>query len=548
MWAMPSTTRIALTVVILTAAAACKSHRSPPAAAAPDSSATAAVPAPSPAAPPPSPSGVHLANPHSLSDAELRFGVSPTRSDKVTYQDNVVVMEHGAEAIRAANPDGMTWTFDANAPQVKDIQPGKVILATSRAAGKVLAVTRSGNDVSVILGPAEITDFLKEADVEFNQPVDFQQMVAYTAANYPGTADEMDKLTADAGDDDGTSITTAVLSPSGDVTPVSLVSGPAPRRAAAGTWTDADVARFRNMQLSSMPTIPGVGPPNQTDISDFHASPFCCDGGLGMKLLHDGDDMKVIAYLVLRLSQPSVHFNLKISGATIRTAKVELYGAAGLTVHIESATAKGSSGNINRRFFLPVDLTIPVVGMGVPFAITLHQQFLLQTAFTAKNSTLNTTGDYGFGGTIWMGYDNGGWGVGAPTQLHVNQSLGQSLDGLSLGVTGLVFGMEGRVIVGIGAFGMATGPFLGYSTVVGLTRGSDQAKMLVGVTCRGTILDLGLNVGIGYQIPQPVTKAINSILKTLNLSPIQGSGGPKHSENLVHKSQDNPKGCAYGSK
>ena len=126
----------------------------------------------------------------------------------------------------------------------------------------------------------------------------------------------------------------------------------------------------------------------------------------------------------------------------------------------------------------------------------------------------------------------------------------QSVRDLAAGyeVTGIVFGMEGRIIVGIGAFGFVTGPYLGYAAIVGLTRGSDQAKMLVGVTCRGTILDLTMNVGVGYQMPQPVTKAINSILKTLNLAPIQGSGGLKHNEPLLHTAADNPKGCAYGQK
>jgi hypothetical protein len=314
------------------------------------------------------------------------------------------------------------------------------------------------------------------------------------------------------------------------------------------SWTDADAARFRSMQLPQLPSVPGmpnIGPPSSTDIGDFHTIPFCC-GGLGIKLLHDGDDAKILAYAVLRLSKPKLDFDLKISGGQIRTAKITFDGAAGLTVHLETASAKGLDGNINKKFYVPVDLSIPIGGMGVPFSVTLHQQLIIQTAFTAKNSTLNTTGDYSFSGQIFMGLDNGTWGVGAPTQLHTNTSLGQSLDGLSLGATGMLFGMEGRVIVGIGAFGFVTGPYLGYSAIVGLTRGSDQTKMLVGVTCRGTILNLGLNVGVGYQIPESVTKAINALLASLKFKPIQPFGGLKHSENLLRTAQDNPKGCAYG--
>jgi hypothetical protein len=178
---------------------------------------------------------------------------------------------------------------------------------------------------------------------------------------------------------------------------------------------------------------------------------------------------------VLRLDKPSLQFNLKIHGGQVQTAKIVLNGAAGLTVHLETATAQGIDGNINKKFYVPIDLSIPIAGLPVPFAVTLHQQLLIQTAFTAKNSTLNSTGDYAFSGQIYMGLDNGNWGVGAPTSLHTNTSLGQSLDGLSLGATGMVFGMEGRIIVGIGAFGFVTGPYLGYAAVVPHPRlGSNQ--------------------------------------------------------------------------
>jgi hypothetical protein len=357
----------------------------------------------------------------------------------------------------------------------------------------------------------------------------------------------MDKLTADARRGDSTSVTTVVLSPSGGITPVAFASNHGETRRAPERWTDGDAARFRALQQEpSLPSVPGIGPPGETSLGDFHVFPFCC-GGLGIKLVHNGDDINMIAYAVLRFSKPSLQFNLKIHGGSVQTAKIVLNGASGLTVHIEAATPKGLEGNINKTFYMPVDLSIPIGGMAVPFAVTLHQQLLIQTAFTAKNSTLNTSGDYSFSGTIYMGYDNGGWGAGAPTELHTNSDLGQSLSGVSLGVTGMVFGMEGRVIVGIGAFGFVTGPFLGYSAVVGLTRGSDQVTALVGTTCRGDILTLGLNMGIGYQMPAPVAKAINAVLHALNIAPIDRSGGLSHNIPLLRKARDNPKGCAYSS-
>jgi hypothetical protein len=37
----------------------------------------------------------------------------------VTYQDNIILMEHGDKAIQCFASDAMSWTFDANAPQVQ---------------------------------------------------------------------------------------------------------------------------------------------------------------------------------------------------------------------------------------------------------------------------------------------------------------------------------------------------------------------------------------------------------------------------------------------
>jgi hypothetical protein len=88
-----------------------------------------------------------------LSEREIRFGIAPKRGPGVTYQDNIILMEHGDQAIRSFASDGMSWTFDANAPQVNEIQEGKILFATDRCAGKVLAVQRNGNSVSVVLGP-----------------------------------------------------------------------------------------------------------------------------------------------------------------------------------------------------------------------------------------------------------------------------------------------------------------------------------------------------------------------------------------------------------
>ncbi len=81
-------------------------------------------------------------DPHTLTSSQIKFGISPKRDPSVEYQPDVIVMEQGDKAIKSVATDGMTWTFDANAPQVTDFQEDKIVFATGRAVGRVLALKR----------------------------------------------------------------------------------------------------------------------------------------------------------------------------------------------------------------------------------------------------------------------------------------------------------------------------------------------------------------------------------------------------------------------
>jgi hypothetical protein len=464
-----------------------------------------------------------------LSPAEIKWGASVTPNSKVTYQDDVVILEHGAEAIRSMEPDGLTWTLDANAPHADEIKAEKIMFATGRAVGRVLAVERKGNDLAVTLGPVALTDVIKDCDVSSQQPLDLGSMIRYSAPDYPGAVADAIPVPSSSdrrpGED---TASVAVFLPTGETAP-----GGSP-------WNARDLDRFRSM-LSSVGThaANAEGGDTPVNINDFSITPFCC-GGLGVKLVHDGADTKVTAWAVLRLKNPSLRFNLVIVHGAVRTAEVELMGAAGLGVHFDAGTDKGIEGRINKIFFVPVDLSLPVNGIGVPFAITLRQTMTLTTDFTAKIGTLSANGEYEFQGSISMGLHDGAWRAGAPTSLSIKQNLLKSVDGASLGVNALTFGYGGKIIVGIGAFGFVTGPYMGYNTIVGITKGSDLSGSLA---CRSTILDVSMRLGVGYLMPQTVTNAINFILKKLNVKAIESSGGLEHMEPLIRKDDVFPAGC-----
>jgi hypothetical protein len=322
----------------------------------------------------------------------------------------------------------------------------------------------------------------------------------------------------------------------------------APYRASRGGWNARDRRAIRAMQASyaeyrapvlAAPNFFG-GAPGAITISDFRMEPYCC-GGIGVKLMHKGSDATIIAYAIIHLDHPKIVFDLVIVGSTIKTAAVTLSGGAGFTVFFDAATQVGMQGNINRPFAFPSDLSIPIGGMGAPFAVTFRQSMVLTTSFTAKQAIIHAEGDYGFSGALAMGLRDGHWGADGPQSLTTKKNLLGTLGGLSLGVNGLTFAYGGKIMVGIGAFGFITGPYLRYNTAVGVVNGSSM--MVAAPPCKSVRFEQWLDVGVGYQMPQGVTSAINSILRLVGLREIQSHGGIEHTQPLTKKYDFFPAGC-----
>jgi hypothetical protein len=92
-----------------------------------------------------------------------------------------------------------------------------------------------------------------------------------------------------------------------------------------------------------------------------------------------------------------------------------------------------------------------------------------------------------------------------------------------------------KVIVGVGAFGFAAGPYFSFTSAVGAFRNSDIGML----KCNGAVLDVKLSGGVGYVIPKAITNLLNSFLERLNLSlRITGEGGlqPTSAITVVNKS------------
>jgi hypothetical protein len=512
-------------------------------------------------------------DPKSLTPTELRFGRSPQRTSAVVYQDSIILMENGDKALKSMSNDGLTWHFDANAPHVSEIQVGKVIFATERCVGAVLGVTRNGDDVAVVLGPVQLTDVIKQGHFTFNQPLDLTSLISVTAPGYPW-AGSQDSLAGHASAKGRvTSITYAMVSSDGRWTPIRTVK-PDSRGRLVTVWHRASRAHSRGPRSSDgfvvpktgwtsyqVPTVPGnlpipaglptpnipapppsIGPPPEVNITGgMTAQPCLLDcGGLGIRIGYDQGGMKILAYAVFQVKDVSLHFNVDVGSQGIRTAALELQGAAGFKVHFEMGAGAGFQGNIHETGIAPIDLSIPVGGFGVPISVHLIQSLSMNTGFSAKTGVLRADGNYFASGSVLVGYVRGSWG-GAPPLVGTKENNAANISGVSMGINSLAFALKQQVLVGIGALGFSAGPYLALTTGATVLKQSSATP----IDCRQSTFTMDLSAGAGYTLPKPLVSVFNFFLRAVHAKELQANGSIAEMKPLrvVTLPSVIPKGC-----
>ena len=439
-------------------------------------------------------SGAHLVKRSELTPNEIKYGMAPTRSAAVTYQPEVVIVEGGADVIRGLSTDGLVWTIDARARGTAEVAVGKIIFVTGRAVGKVLAVRREGDVMSVVIGPALINEIYQNAHFTVEQDVDFGEAIAITAPDYPGQELPLAQQSA-AFDDRGRPHFVLVSDGLASPPPAAPPGGPAPLGPAA--------------------------PPPQPVILKFNTHPVVGSDGVGMHISSKVPHLTLAAQVTVHMKQPHLYLDILIKDGAIQTVELVLSGGAGLTWRFDAGTDIGMNANVHERLTPDTDFSIPISGIGAPLAITVRQTLIVESSLGVKNTSLKAIGDYSFAGTFRVGYRDGAFEVGAPVEFHTRTDMAKSLDGLSLGVAGLNLSHQMRVVVGVGAFGFAAGPYFSFSSGLGAVKSAATGM----IPCNQATFTMGVNAGVGYSIPQSIVKAINFILRALNVKPIAGEGG-----------------------
>ena len=441
-----------------------------------------------------------------MTAAEVKYGMAPVPDASVTYQPNVIIVGGGAEAVRALSSTGLTWTIDASAPHAGELAPGKIIFLTNRAVGRVLDVRRDGGNLAVTLGPVP------------------SPRLSGTATSTPAPSRSISAKRS----------RTKSTDLPGRVIPA---SGSAEARPSGGQEVAVPVVYM----------IQPEAPPPAKDVSNlvnFKVVPTASSAGIGVRGTSDGGGLKMTFEAFVHLDRPTLTPVLKITDGNLREATLELSGAAGLTMMFKAGTDVGMKANVKGRLQAVPDFSVPIAGP-MPLALTVRQQLLIGTALGVRDATLSATGDYTFSGSFKIGYDGKSWGLFGPSGFTAKQSLMKTADGISIAPSGLDLTHQMRVVFGVGAFGLATGPYFALNSSAGLFKGSDLGM----IQCKEATIVVGMSGGIGYLIPKPITDAINFVLGTLHIRyQVDSFGGVESKPMTIINSTTTLPGCKAGDK
>jgi hypothetical protein len=429
-----------------------------------------------------------------LTPTETLYGVAPKRDPRVTYAADVILMEQGDKAVKAAGRDGMTYSFDASAPHVDEFKEGKIVFATSRVVGRVARLEKSGNLVTVVLAPVQITDVIQEGKFIFDSDIDPSKMLIYVAPEFPSTVDTTKpEATSWLG-----------TANSGGFIPVSLDGGtggalatapslPPLNLSAAGPPVAADQAKLPVMNL----------------IEDaFTAKPIVGPTSVGVEYWYNRGGVVVNAWGSLHLEHAHIRFILYISNKSILNFGIELQGGLGILLHLDAYSDVAKTINAHKIVNLPCDITLPTMIAGLPLAVTFHESFSLSTGFSARSSKLAANANYSLVGHLFIGWLNGRPTFQPSITPTAVVDLGPTVQGVSVGINALVMGFSEKVMVGIGAFGFNTGVFAGVTFSGSVVRQSDTTPL----SCKAGYLNGAINSGVGYTMPAVIRQAVNALI------------------------------------
>jgi len=433
--------------------------------------------------------------------ATLAYGYAATRNAQVAYQPDVVIVEGGPTIIRWASSDGLTWAIDPNAKGASDLKVGSVMFATSRAVGRVVSLQDADGSRIVTLAPIDLTELVSDADLHLDQHVDFGQLVYQEIPDLPGAVEVAGPATTDS---------------------------PAPSTAAdagpptAGAGNVVEMPPIRLVANHSNATIPptakacpklsvgdwavsGCSDPGKLSISVERSVNSVSGGGVSTGL-------KLGATITFRTDADlDLVGDEHIHGSKVTGSGGTITGLSGFDVAVSAGVANGASDNGKVTMELPIQVEYPIPPSPatgwLPFNFVVEFKFSVETAFSGKNSTLAASGSYALDGPI--GVTNGNAVV--PT-LTVKSSMLSSLQGITIGPSGVVVAGKIKLQFGLGVPGSVAGPFVSVTESIGVAKGSALGTAIK--DCRGITVAVFGGIGVGFQTNvDALTRLLGSSVK-----------------------------------
>lgn len=420
--------------------------------------------------------------------AELNYGGAPTEGGGITYQPNVVLVGGGADMVRSVSGDSMTWTIDAGAPHIEDLEPGKVMFLTGRAVGRVLQLEQRDDDVVVTLGPVDLTEVIQDGDISVSTPLDVSAMTFRAFPEVVG----VDGVAA--------SVQPAVWTGGAPVEDPTL---PPP--------TDAKSIKLSLGGLSAQLERKESGSKSE----------------LLLKLAYKKERGTVGLQLKAKFEAPTVQASLSFSGGTLTRNELRVEGLKEVAVGVDSGSELGLSGNFKTRLELPLEATFPIPAGGVPLVGSVRFKFSIETAFSARNATLAARGKLAVDGPIGFS----GTDILVP-RVEQTESPVENLTGVSVGVNGIVVALQLKVVVGLGVPAAFAGPFAAFTVSYGLTKGS-----AIGITtpCNQSSIDVLIGGGAGYTMSSKQLALLTFLSKKLAFPVKVDSELVSHTKSVVHE-------------
>jgi hypothetical protein len=426
--------------------------------------------------------------------AAMTFGPAPRTDGSVTYQPDVVIVGGGADSVVAKSDDGLVYTIDDGADRIDHVEVGKVMYVTSRVVGRVLEVEEVDRGINVTLGPVELTEIFEDAHFEFSGPVDIASGGAVVTPELvdlstPIGPSAPENQRDDAPEEESPS-TTESAAPGTIVLPeVRFIAG-------------EQEAPSRGRELTTKFTS-----------GNFTVEAYVKSSGYGAKIGHKANGMALQFDFGIR-GTPQVTTDLTIEHGKLTNGGFDISGLTGVSVGVVGASESGQRGNFGNRIEFPVEFVFPLQQSGIPAQFIYKDRVIIETAFSAKNSTLEGRGDYTLSGSLGFDVADGKIKLHAPT-VAVKDSFLQSLSGIGVGYASVVVAFQQKLLLGFGIPEAAVGPFGSLTMAVTGTAGPTGVGI---VQCHQASLDVVVGGGVGWSI----TPAAASLFARLGITKIEG--------------------------